>query len=99
MKSFQYWQDKTLLLDLYVQPNTKKDEVVGKYDDKLKLRISAPAVDNKAYKHLIKFIAKLFDTPASRIKLIKGENQRNKRVKIVAPLKLPEFINPPSPAP
>ena len=86
------WEDKDLLLDLYIQPNAKKDELVGEHNDRLKIRITAPPVDNKANKYLLKFLAKTFGVPASRVELLKGENQRNKRVKISSPLKLPEII-------
>lgn len=92
MNSFHHWQGDDLLLQLYVQPNAKKDEFVGEYDHKLKVRISAPPVDNKANSHLVKFLAKTFAVSTSRIKLLKGENQRIKRVKIVMPAKLPELL-------
>ena len=97
MTSFYKWGGDDLEINLYVQPNTKQDEIVGEYDQKLKIRITAPAVDNKANKHLLKFLAKIFTVPPSRIKLIKGENQRNKRVKILSPLNLPEYIEMPLP--
>lgn len=92
MTSFYKWDGDDLELNLYVQPNTKQDEIVGEYDQKLKIRITAPAVDNKANKYLLKFLAKIFAVPPSRIKLLKGENQRAKRVKILSPLNLPEYI-------
>lgn len=91
-KVFYQWEGKNLLLDLYVQPNAKNDELVGEYNARLKVRITPPPVDNKANKYLLKYLAKTFAVPASQVKLIKGENQRNKRVKIITPAKLPKLI-------
>lgn len=90
---FHQWDCDDLLLNLYIQPNAKKDELVGEYDNKLKIRISAPPVDNKANKHLLKFLAKTFAVPLSQVKLIKGENNRSKRVKIVNPIQLPQLLD------
>ncbi|MCW8901206.1 MAG: DUF167 family protein [Gammaproteobacteria bacterium] len=92
MPIFYKWENQDLLLNLYVQPNAKKDELLGEYNNKLKIRISALPVDNKANKHLLKFLAKSFAVPISRVQLIKGENQRTKLVKIFSPAKLPVFI-------
>lgn len=93
MSNFYKWEDENLLLSLYVQPNAKKDEIVGEYGDSLKIRITALPVDNKANKHLIKFLAKSFAVPASRVKIIKGENLRTKKIKISNPSQLPDLIN------
>ena len=40
--------NEDLLLNLYVQANAKKDEIIGEYGENLKIRITALPVDNKA---------------------------------------------------
>ena len=92
MSAFYKWEDEDLLLSLYVQPNAKKDEFIGEYGDNPKIRITALPIDNKANKHLVKSLAKIFAVPTSHVKLLKGENQRTKRVKILSPTKLPDLI-------
>ncbi len=92
MPKFYKWDNDDLILYLYVQPNAKKDELIGEYGDNLKIRITAPPVENKANKYLLKFLAKTFGVSPSRVKLLKGENQRNKRVKIIKPTTLPDLI-------
>lgn len=87
------WDGEDLLLNLYVQANAKKDELVGEYNDKLKIRITALPIDNKANTHLLKYLAKIFAVSASQVQLIKGEKQRSKWVRIIKPTKLPELIN------
>lgn len=91
--SLYRWDGDDLILELYIQPNAKKDEWVGEYNGRLKVRITAPPIDNKANKYLLKFLAKTFAVSASRVTLLKGESQRNKRMKIVAPVTLPGFIS------
>ena len=97
--SFFKWEDADLILSLYVQPNAKKDEWVGKYGENIKVRITALPIENKANKHLLKFLAKSFSVPVSQVVLLKGENQRMKRIKIMNPHHLPanleEFFQPP----
>lgn len=93
MATIYSWDGENLLLNIYVQPNAKKDELVGEYNNRLKIRITAPPTDNKANKHLIKFLAKFFAVPPSRIELIKGETQRNKLFKIFNPGPLPSPLN------
>jgi uncharacterized protein (TIGR00251 family) len=92
MPAYYRWDGDDLVLELYVQPKAKNDELVGEYNDRLKVRITAPPVDNKANKYLLKYLAKAFGVSASRVELLKGENQRTKRVKIISPAKLPGFI-------
>jgi len=92
MPAFYKWENGNLQLSLYVQPNAKKDEIIGEYGDNLKVRVTALPIENKANKHLLKFLAKTFGVPNSHVKLIKGENQRTKRISIAKPAKLPELI-------
>jgi len=95
MPAFYKWQNGDLLLSLYVQPKAKNNEIVGEYGDNLKIRITALPVNNKANKHLLKFLAKTFAVPSTQVKLIKGINLRTKHVKIFSPYKLPELIKRP----
>ena len=79
-----------LLLDVRVQPRASRDEIVGfQADGRLKIRITAPPVDGKANDHLIRFLADQFAVPLRRIRLVGGENNRNKRIEITAPARNP----------
>ena len=59
------------------------------------VRITAPPVDGKANKHLIKMLAKQFSVAPSSIQLLSGETVREKRLCIPNPKQLPDFILPP----
>lgn len=72
------------LLSVWVQPGAKSDQVVGILDGSLKLRICAPAVDNKANKALVGLVAKLLDLPRRQVSLVGGMTGRRKKLRIVA---------------
>ena len=67
---------------LYVQPGAKKSEIAGEMDGRLRLRIAAQAVDNKANKALIGFMAKLLGVRQSRVSLESGDTSRKKTLKV-----------------
>lgn len=86
------WQQDDLLLSLYVQPRASRDQIIGIHGDEIKVAITAPPVDGKANGHLIKFIAKAFKVAKGNIEIIKGQQGRHKRVKIIKPQLIPQTI-------
>lgn len=90
-----FWEGDTLTLTLRVQPRASRDEIAGVQGGRLKVRITAPPVDGKANAHLIRFLAREFKVPRSRITLLAGETGREKRLRIHAPGRLPPWL--PSP--
>ena len=71
------------LLELYVQPGAKATTVVGAHDGRLKLKIAAPPVDNKANVHLLGWLAARLGVPKSAVRLVRGETSRQKTVTII----------------
>ena len=69
--------DDGLILNLKVIPNSSKNMFL-KSDDGLKLKITAPPVDNKANKFVIEYLSKLFKVPKTSIKILKGDTSREK---------------------
>jgi len=67
-----------------VQPGARKNEVDGIHAGRLKLRLTAPAVENKANKALIVFAAKLFQVKRSSVQITSGEKSREKTLLIAA---------------
>lgn len=74
-----------LTLTVYIQPNARTTEVVGFHGGALKLRVAAPAVENKANAALIDFLHQWFKLPASHIKIQHGARGRHKVVTIDHP--------------
>jgi uncharacterized protein (TIGR00251 family) len=73
---------RRISLTLHVQPNARKSEVAGLHGDALKLRIAAPAVDNKANAALIELLTKTLEVPRSAITIRHGATGRRKVVEI-----------------
>src|SRR5258708_6017007 len=65
-----------------VQPRSSKNEIVGVMDGALKIRLQAPAVENRANQELCEFLAELLKRPKSAVRILSGERSRNKRVEI-----------------
>lgn len=74
-----------LTLFLHVQPNASRSELAGLHGDSLKVRIAAPAVDDKANRLLVDFLGKSFDLPAGRVIISRGGRSRAKIVEILRP--------------
>jgi uncharacterized protein (TIGR00251 family) len=65
-----------------VQPRASKDEIAGEMGGALKVRVCAPAVEDRANEALIEFLAQLLKTPRSAVRILSGDRSRTKRVEI-----------------
>lgn len=94
MGTFYQWDGEDLILSIRAQPKASREkfgEVIG---DRIKVYLTAPPVDGKANKALCRFIGRVFKSPPSKIEIISGSNDRNKRLRIPSPQRLPENIHP-----
>ena len=82
MKNFFEVKNNKIFLKVHINPNSKKDEIVGIYNDSLKLKISSPPINGKANKALIKFLSKYLNIPKTKIKIEKGEKSKDKLIVI-----------------
>lgn len=90
--SFYQWQDNDLLLKLHAQTRAKENSITGIHGDMLKLKITAPPVDNKANKEITAYLANEFSVNKADIKLISGQQHRDKKFLIKSPKELPEWF-------
>ena len=65
-----------------VQPRASRDEIVGEYQDGLKIRLTAPPVDDRANEALCKLLASRLKVPLSAVRIASGERSRTKRIEI-----------------
>jgi len=77
-----YPEKGTVVFPVRVQPRSSKNEIVGVIDGSLKIRLQAPAVENRANQELCVFLAELLKRPKSAVRILSGEHSRNKRVEI-----------------
>jgi uncharacterized protein (TIGR00251 family) len=65
-----------------VQPRASRDEIVGEYQDGLKIRLTAPPVDDRANEALRKLLASRLKVALAAVRIASGERSRTKRVEI-----------------
>jgi uncharacterized protein len=73
----------TVTFSVRVQPRASRDEIAGVIDGALKIRLCAPAVDNRANVALVEFLASVLKTSKSAVRIRSGEQSRTKRVEII----------------
>ena len=71
-------------LEVWVQPGAKKDELAGLHDNRLKIRLCAPAVDNKANQALVLYVARLLGLKRNQVSLTAGHTSRRKTLRVLA---------------
>ena len=67
---------------VWVQPGAKKNEFTGVLDGRLRIRLSAPAVENRANKALVVLVAKTLGLKSSQVSVAAGDTGRRKRLHI-----------------
>lgn len=72
----------TVTVSVRVQPRASKNEIAGAFGGALKIRLCAPAIENRANEALVGFLSNLLKTPKSAVRIQSGEHGRNKRVEI-----------------
>ncbi len=70
---------------IFVLPRSSKNMVSGVHGDALKVKLTAPPVDNSANKMCIKFLAKLLKTSKSSLEIVSGHTSRTKTILVRAP--------------
>jgi uncharacterized protein (TIGR00251 family) len=81
---------RLLVINVHVQPNARTSAITGLHGDALKIRVAAPAVDNKANAALVGFLARVLGVAPETVSLRRGARGRRKSIEIRdAP---PEFI-------
>ena len=74
--------NRTAIFSVRVQPRASKDEIVGEVDGILKIRLRAPAVEDRANDALIEFLAQTLNTSKAAVRILSGERSRTKRIEI-----------------
>ena len=75
-------RDGAVTFRVRVQPRASRDEVSGVMEGALKVRLRAPALENRANEALCEFLATLLKRPKSAVRILGGEHSRTKRIAI-----------------
>ncbi len=63
-----------------VAPRGRRDEIIGLHGDALKVRLTAPPVEGRANRALVKFLARQLGVPSGAVEIRSGHTGRQKRV-------------------
>jgi len=84
-RKFRFHDGKSgAALAIRVTPRASRDEIAEIMPDgSIRVRLTAPPVEGKANKALIKFLSKVLGVPPSRLEIIAGETGRDKLISVV----------------
>jgi len=71
-----------IIIEVKVEPRSSKKGIEGIMDNALKVKLTAPPVDNEANKQLIEILSELTGVRKSGIKIIKGLTSKKKTIEI-----------------
>lgn len=72
--------DQGILLNLYIQPGASKSAFAGVYNQRIKVRVQARAIEGAANKSLCEFLSHQLGVSKSSVILRSGEKSREKQV-------------------
>jgi uncharacterized protein (TIGR00251 family) len=82
--------DPGLEIRLYVQPRAKRFEVSGIYNGALKIKVTAPPVDDAANRAVTEYLAARLEIPKSKVRILSGIHSRQKTL-LVKGMTIQEF--------
>ena len=85
MSWFTRAADGSLILRFHVQPGARRTEVAGTHGDALKVRVAAPALEDRANDALVAFVAERLGVAKRDVSIASGGRSREKRVEVRAP--------------
>ena len=71
-----------MILTIRVQPRASRDEIAGVMGGALKVRLRAPALEDRANEALCEYLAELLKTPKAAVRILSGHHSRSKRVEM-----------------
>jgi uncharacterized protein len=71
-----------LIFAVRVTPRASRDAIEGEYQGALKVRLTAPPVDDRANEALRRLLAERLNVPVSAVRIVAGEKSRTKRVAV-----------------
>ena len=69
-----------IVISIKVQPNARKDKIIGEYGEQLKVAVTEQPEKGKANKAIIKIIAKWLNIKRSEIEIIAGHTSKDKEI-------------------
>ena len=71
-----------VLLDVLVAPRASRSAIIGLYQDRLKIALTAPPLEGRANQALIEYVSQLLQIPKRSISIVSGLTNKKKRLLI-----------------
>ncbi|MGC3991265.1 MAG: DUF167 domain-containing protein [Chthoniobacteraceae bacterium] len=90
-------------LSLQITANARRNEIVGWLGDRLKVKVHAPAVDGKANRELLEFLAETLGVKPGDLEITHGAHAKSKTIRVqsldekILREKLATLVQPPPP--
>jgi hypothetical protein len=88
-RDFFHWVGQTLVLQIRLTPRASANSIAGISNGRLRVRVTAPPVDNAANQRMIELLAKEFGVAKSSVRVLAGAGKRDKRIAIENPRRAP----------
>src|ERR1700719_4709412 len=75
-------REGAVIFRVRVQPRASKEEIGGVMEGAMKVRLRAPALEDRANEALCEYLAELLKTPKSAVRILSGHHSRSKRVEM-----------------
>jgi uncharacterized protein (TIGR00251 family) len=75
-------REGAVIFRVRVQPRASHEAIEGEWQTALKVRLTAPPVDDKANQALRRLLAARLNVPLAAVRILSGERSRTKRVAV-----------------
>lgn len=72
----------TVTVSVHAQPGARRTEVAGLHGASVKIRVAAPALEDRANAALVDYLAEKFAVPRRNVTLVSGTKSREKRLEV-----------------
>lgn len=73
---------RAVIFSVRVQPRASRNAIGGEWQGALRVRLTAPPVDDRANEALRRLLADYLEIPVAAVKILSGERSRTKRVEV-----------------
>ena len=80
---FRLEADGAVTISVHAQPGARRTEVAGLHGDSVRIRLQAPALEDRANEALVDFLAGRFGVARRDVTLVTGAKSRQKRLRIL----------------
>jgi len=82
------------VIAVHAQPNARRTEVAGIHGEALRIRVQAPALEDRANEALARFLAEALGVARRDVELVSGARSREKRFEVRDPRADPARLLP-----